>query len=40
MGGKAIDIIGHRFGRWTVIRKVENKNGRDAKFFMLMRLWN
>ena len=35
MSGKAIDIIGHRFGRWTVIKKVENKNGRDAKFLCL-----
>lgn len=35
MSGKAIDITGQRFGRWTVLEKVENKNGRDAKFLCL-----
>ena len=27
-----IDITGQKFGRWTVLRRVENKNGKDAKF--------
>lgn len=27
-----IDITGQKFGRWTVLKRVENKKGRDAKF--------
>lgn len=32
MPGKAIDISGQRFGRWTVIQKVPNLSGREAKW--------
>ena len=32
MPGKPIDIENQKFGRWTVLKKVPNLNGRDAKW--------